>query len=168
MYRKWAAMIFGGYGFVKGSHYFYYSNDYELWLKLGTVGKFTNLPIYGVNYTTLSTSISAKNKMILCLNDIKLSSKYKDKYQNYWRAISFRSVGILNTLLHVISDLPPFLGVKEFLKNMCPTCWRAIKFSHRIILQGILQGILGILYISNRLHNRRLDRAHSGEQELQG
>ncbi len=157
MYRKWAVMIFGGYKPVKRTPSL---SDYGLWLQLGTVGKFANLPIYGVNYTTWSGNISTKNRMKFCLHTIKLISKYKDKYPNYWRAISCRSVGVFNTLLYVISDLRTFLGLKEFLKSRCPACWRAIKFSHRIILQGILQSILGISYLLNRLHNRRLERAH--------
>ena len=117
MYRKAAAMVFSGYSQVKGLHYAHYSNDYELWLKLGTVGKFSNLPIYGVNYTASSRSISAKNGIILCLNDINLISKFKDKYPNYWRAFGFRSVGLFKILLQVISNVPPFSCLKGLLKS---------------------------------------------------
>ena len=170
MFRKAAAMIFGGYSWIEGTHYSGYSSDDDLWLKLGTVGKFTNLPIYGVTYTVLPTSTSAKNRMVLWVRDVKLISKYKDKYPNYWRAISFRIfVGVLNSLLHMISDLPPFSGLKEFLKGRCPACWQAITFGHKIIFQGILRSVLVISYPLNRFHNRRLNKAHFGEPwEWQG
>ncbi|MFC2059680.1 glycosyltransferase family 2 protein [Chloroflexota bacterium] len=149
MYRKSAVMIFGGYSPVKGTPN---CNDYELWLQLGTVGKFANLPIYGVNYTIWSGNISiwlgnisAKNLLTLRLNDLKLTSKYKNEYPNYRRAINSRYVAVFNALFHVISDLPPFSGLKRFLKSRCPACWQAIKFSHEVTLQSIP-------YILNKLH----------------
>jgi len=135
MYRKWAAMVFGGYNPVKGTPSL---NDYELWLQLGTVGKFTNLPIYGIHYTTWPGNISSKKRISKHVDDAKLISKYRKRYPNYWRAIRLRYIGLISTILQAISDLPPFLGSKEFLRNRCPACWRAIKFSHRVIFKSMI------------------------------
>lgn len=159
VFRKLAAMKFGGYtekGNVKTGRVL--SWEWDLWLKLGTVGKLANLPIYGAKISMQPGGITAQSGIVSRLMDIQLVGKYKNEYPNYWRAISFQSVGVFNTIFYVISDLPPFLGLKELLKSRCPACWRAIKFSHKIIQQGILQSILGILYLFNRLHNRRLNR----------
>lgn len=157
MFRKAAMRIFAGYSRIEGTHYSGYSADDDLWLKLGTVGKFTNLPIYGVSYTQLSTSTSPKNRMIMWVRDIKLISSYKDKYPNYWRAISFRFV---KYLLDTFSDFPPMCALKKVLKRRYPACWRVITFGHKIILKGILKIVLVISYPLNRFHNRRLNRAH--------
>lgn len=151
MFRKAAAMIFGGYSQLEEGHYSGYCDDYDLWLKLGTVGKFTNLPIYGVSHVALSTSISAKDRMVLWADDIRLISKYKHKYPNYWRAISFRSAQLLNVLLYIISEAAPFIYLKRFLKSECPTCWRAIILAHNIVFQGIRQLISGVSYVFKKL-----------------
>jgi len=137
MYKKSAAMIFSGYSQVKGTRYSNYSNDYELWLIMGTLGRLANLSMYGIKHTASPTDISKKSRTSLCIKDIRLIRKYKDEYPNYWRAIRVRWVGVLNILSQVISDLPPFLGLKKLLKSRCPACWRLIKLSHRALFRGI-------------------------------
>jgi len=139
MFRKSAAMASGGYREARRP----YSEDYDLWLKLGTKGKLANLSIYGFGYTRHNRGVlfAFRERFIVAIKDLYLCGKYKDKYPHYWRAVSLRSVGILNVLLHIVSDVPPFIYLKRFLKSKCPTCWQAIKFSHRIILQGICEVI---------------------------
>lgn len=157
VYRKSSALDIGGYHEDK----YPYSEDYDLWVKLGTVGKLANLPIYGVRYTSVNRGVAftLKLRVIPAVRSIKLIGKYKDKYPNYWLAVSLRPIRILNCLLHIISNIPPFINLKRFLKSKCPACWRAIAFSHRIIFQSII----GILRLLTGHRNRRLDRTHFGE-----
>ena len=137
MFRKSAATIVGGYSKIRGTRYSNYSHDYDLWLKLGTIGKFANLPIHGVQYVAIPVILAKKSRISLCLKAIRLIARYRNNYPNYWRALSLRLSHLFAVVLDVISDVPPFLIFKNFLKNKCPACWRAITYIHRIIFQGI-------------------------------
>ena len=88
MYRTLEALSFGGYSPVGVAHYSRHPDDYDLWLKLGTVGKIANLPVFSVGYTLVK-----KGKVLtLALEEFNLVSKYKRDYPNYWKAVWFRCV----------------------------------------------------------------------------
>lgn len=80
MFRKLTALEFGGYDESTSTRHI---EDYDLWLKLGTVGKFANLPLYAIKFTQRSGSISGKNKIEQFKKNIKLIKTYKNKYPNY-------------------------------------------------------------------------------------
>ena len=87
MFKRDTALTFGGYD---ESKYIRHIEDYDLWLKLGTVGKFGNLPTHAVKFTLREGSISSKNKLEQFRKNITLAKKYKNKYPNYFGAL-FRS-----------------------------------------------------------------------------
>ncbi len=60
--------------------------DYDLWLKLGTVGKLKNLPIYAVKFLVNFLGHGALNKKDRLNENLKLSQKYKNIYPGYTRA----------------------------------------------------------------------------------
>ncbi len=72
-----------------------YVEDYDLWLRMGTVGKMTNLPIYGITSIVSSGSESGRNKLIQLWRDLKLSIKYKNYYPKSFYAILFAIVRFL-------------------------------------------------------------------------
>ncbi|MCX6754457.1 MAG: glycosyltransferase family 2 protein [Candidatus Nomurabacteria bacterium] len=84
MFKKDAVLGFNGYDESKDTRHV---EDYDLWLKLGTIGKFANLPIYAVKFTSREGSISSTNKIDQFKKDIKLIKNYKNKYPNYFGAI---------------------------------------------------------------------------------
>ena len=61
--------------------------DFDLWLKLGKVGKMANLPIYGIRYTLSATQISAKHKLEQFRKSVSLINKYRHDYPHAGRAI---------------------------------------------------------------------------------
>jgi glycosyltransferase involved in cell wall biosynthesis len=135
MYRKSAAVKVGCY---RESRY-PYSEDYDLWVRLGTIGKLANLPIYGGGYTVRGRKVgyNFRLRFIPAVRSMVLISHYKNKYPHYWRAIRRRSAEIIDMLLHIISDVPLFVYLKRFLKSKCPTCWRTITRVHGAVVQGI-------------------------------
>ncbi len=143
MFRKSAVMKVGGY--IEPTDPLY-SEDHDLWLKLGALGKLANLPIYGLMFTgkkrgigfTFRQSVVADVRFILRMNE------YKDKYPHYWRAVSLRFVQIFNVLLHIISDIPPFVYLKRFLKNKYPAFWQAITSVYR----GVFRRVRGVIRLS--------------------
>ena len=136
LFRKSTAVDSGGYSCIKGTAY---SDDYDMWLKLGAVGKFANLGCFSLAYDVNPSEFELReNKVSLHLRDILMISKYKCGYPNYWRAIRIRYVQLADCCLQVISDVPPFSYLKRFLKSRCPVCWRAIKFSHRVIFKSMI------------------------------
>ncbi|MFH1867224.1 MAG: glycosyltransferase [Patescibacteria group bacterium] len=61
--------------------------DYDLWLKLGTVGKLANLPFYGVKFMIRPTAISVTNKVHQFKKNLKLTRQYKKQYPGFVRAL---------------------------------------------------------------------------------
>jgi len=83
MFRKQAVDKLGGYSEdFRVKHL----EDYDLWLRLGTVGKLANLPRYAVSFMSRDTSISSVNKIKIFKKIIGLISKYKNLYPNYYLA----------------------------------------------------------------------------------
>lgn len=58
--------------------------DYDLWLRLGVVGKFANLKDVAVNITVRPSSLTAKNRIAQARRIKDLSRKYKNIYPNFW------------------------------------------------------------------------------------
>lgn len=83
MFRKEAALRFGGYD---ESLETLHAEDYDLWLKLGTVGKLANLPFYGLRFTERA-GISNLHRMAQFRSDLYLAKKYRMQYPNYWFAL---------------------------------------------------------------------------------
>jgi glycosyltransferase involved in cell wall biosynthesis len=61
-----------------------YSQDYELWLKLGSRGKIANIPRYMVNYRINPTGTSQKDYRVQTDHSYRLISRYKTVYPNYY------------------------------------------------------------------------------------
>lgn len=78
--------------------------DYDLWLKLGLVGKFANLSIYGVRILISVGSISFQNRMEQFRKNLTLIQKYKGKYPNYFKSVVFN---YLRIYLYKLFELLP-------------------------------------------------------------
>jgi len=87
LFRKYAAMKFGGYDESLNTRHL---EDYDLWLKLGTIGKLANLPIFGVRFMARRGSLSSVNKVEQFKKSLKLIKNYKKFYPNYYWSL-FRS-----------------------------------------------------------------------------
>jgi glycosyltransferase involved in cell wall biosynthesis len=84
MFKNSAVMQFGGYSEgVEEKHF----EDYDLWLKLGTIGKLANLPIYALQYTMREGSLSAVNRVEVFHKILKHLNKYKNSYKGYYGAL---------------------------------------------------------------------------------
>ena len=94
MFRADAARTVGGYGDWR------YAEDWDLWLKLGRLGKFYNFPKYFAAYT-----VSGENKSFVYLRPqtrmiFKFLAIHKNDYPGYARAY------VVNTLQYAYSFLP--------------------------------------------------------------
>jgi glycosyltransferase involved in cell wall biosynthesis len=61
--------------------------DYDLWLKMGKIGKLHNLPIYGVEYIVDEKGISHKNKLDQIKKNHHLINRFKEDYPNHRYAL---------------------------------------------------------------------------------
>lgn len=86
VFRKTTALLVGGYN---ESEKIKHVEDYDLWLKLGTKGKFHNLQSYSVKFTLREGSISSINKLDQFKKNIKLIKNFKDKYPKYLISYSY-------------------------------------------------------------------------------
>jgi glycosyltransferase involved in cell wall biosynthesis len=111
MFKKDKALIFRGYSELNDTRHI---EDYDLWLKLGTVGNFGNLPIYAVNFTLREGSISSVNKIEQFRKNISLAKMFKGNYPNYLSSY-FRS--ILRLLIYgFIIKLPIKVFINKLIK----------------------------------------------------
>jgi glycosyltransferase involved in cell wall biosynthesis len=84
MFRKSIVMQFGGYSEGEEAKYM---EDYDLWLKLGSVGKLANLPIYGLKYTMRGGSLTAVHKAKVFKKMLSHIKKYRYSHKGYYGAL---------------------------------------------------------------------------------
>ena len=78
--------------------------DYDLWLRLGTHGKFANLSSHGVCFMQRGGSISSENKIEQFKKNLDLIEKFKAQYPRYFRSMIF---GYLRLFFYRIFVLMP-------------------------------------------------------------
>lgn len=84
--------------------------DYDLWLKIGSISKFYNIPGFGVKFMLWSKSISSENKFNQLKKNLSLIRSYKYKYPNYYIALY---LGYIRLFFYKIYRHLPY-----FLKNI--------------------------------------------------
>jgi len=133
LFRKDAALTMGGYSLFMGTPY---SDDHDMWLKLGKVGKLANLGYFAVAYDNKSsTFVSSINNVHLYIGIIKTINRYKSDYPNYLRAISFLYNKVIESLLYSASEITPFVQMKKLLKERYPSFWKMITFQRSNTIQ---------------------------------
>jgi glycosyltransferase involved in cell wall biosynthesis len=102
VFRKESALKFGGYSESEDTKHI---EDYDLWLKLGTVGKLANLSIYAVRLTIWEQSLSSKNKITQFRKSFKIIHKFKDKYPKYIVSVLY---SWFHLFIYIILTKKPF------------------------------------------------------------
>lgn len=114
MFRKSIALQVGGYSEdLKMKHV----EDYDLWLRMGRIGKLANLSIIGIKLLIHKESLSSKNKIAQFEKSIKLAKLYKNYYPNFYRA--YASL-YMRMMIYKIVTLP-------ILKNIYPFLYKVYK-----------------------------------------
>jgi glycosyltransferase involved in cell wall biosynthesis len=109
MYRRDLAIKVGGYNYPK-----IHGDDYDLWLKLGIIGKFANLRIFAVAYNTRVGNISSINKLSQLKNSIDIIKNYKYCYNHYYYALFRRCIELI---LYGMMGVSPYSYNKIILIN---------------------------------------------------
>lgn len=81
MYRKNIFEKLGGYKNMR------LAEDYDLWLRMGSVGKFANLDTFRIKWTYRKGSASAKKKWKMNLVTLRLIWTYRKQYPHIVRAL---------------------------------------------------------------------------------
>jgi glycosyltransferase involved in cell wall biosynthesis len=111
MYKKETFLNIGGYPIIEDGCYSNFANEYDLWLKMGTIGELINLPIYGVGYTYSYKQMSFKARMGLMLLTMRTRSKYKKYYPHYLRD------GIIFNFILTMFELPLLIKIKRIIRG---------------------------------------------------
>jgi glycosyltransferase involved in cell wall biosynthesis len=77
MYDKQVVVELGGYSEDKKLEHI---EDHELWLRMGTFGKFANINDYAIAYQVSPQSISGKNKLIQFFRKLRICIQYRKQY----------------------------------------------------------------------------------------
>lgn len=107
LFRKKTVLHFGGYDESEASRHV---EDYDLWLKFGTVGKLANLPLYGIKFMLRKGAISAEYKPEQFRRNIGLIRRFRNSYPNFWRALAF---GYLRSVGYTFYRHIPFIWLKQ-------------------------------------------------------
>jgi glycosyltransferase involved in cell wall biosynthesis len=110
MYRRETAVRNGGYSRIKNCYYTDYSFDYELWLKLGTVGKLRNLNIVGAGCINPKWDFSTRNRWEFTKLNLGVIKRYRRYYPNWIKAVVFR-------LVLVVLEIPPVVRFLRWLRK---------------------------------------------------
>jgi len=82
LYRKHVFEQLGGYGNMR------LAEDYDLWLRMGSVGKFASLGTFRVEWTYRSKSFSARKKWSMNMMTLRLVWRYRKQYPHVVRALA--------------------------------------------------------------------------------
>ena len=102
MFKKSVALKFDGYDESKNTQHI---EDYDLWLKLGTVGKFSNLTRYTVSLKQGENTISAKNRINQALRIMDEIKKFQNSYPKFIKGYFF---SIVRLIFFSIQKIIPF------------------------------------------------------------
>jgi glycosyltransferase involved in cell wall biosynthesis len=105
MFRKSAVDSVGGYG------NFRFVEDWDLWLRMGKIGKFYNFKEHFSLYMNAGQNISVSNQKLAGKTILRLLKNYKDEYPNFYKAYC------LNLMQLLFAYLPLFIRkrVQNFL-----------------------------------------------------
>jgi glycosyltransferase involved in cell wall biosynthesis len=108
LFRTGAVRSLGGYSEEQRHRHV---EDYELWLRLGAIGKLANLPLYAVRFALAPGTLSSRNKIEQFKKDIALVRAYRGRYPHalfaliygYLRFLAYRLYALLpSRLQHVL------------------------------------------------------------------
>ncbi len=105
MFRRQPALEIGGY------HNYRFVEDWDLWLRLGKIGKLYNFQEYFSLYMNAGQNLSVSNQKLAGKTILSLLKKYKDEYPNFSKAY------LLNFMQYMFAFLPVFIKkrVQNFL-----------------------------------------------------
>ena len=63
-----------------------YVEDYGLWLRMGLIGKFANIPEYLMSYRVHTGSVTRQKNLAQCKNSLAIIKKHQTQYPNYKKA----------------------------------------------------------------------------------
>jgi len=112
LFRKDAVLKLGGYSEDESVRHV---EDYELWLRLGRVGKLHNLPLYGIKFMQREGAITSKYKPEQFRKDARLVKSFRADYPNYEMAIFFVYI---RRMLFAFDKILPFPSLRNwFIKR---------------------------------------------------
>lgn len=100
MFRRKEALAIGGYRSIS------FAEDWDLWLRLGNIGKLYNFQKYFTCYLVAGQNLSFKKQKQQSRLLFKIIYKYKNDYPGYMRGLA------LNFLQYTYSFLPDFIKIK--------------------------------------------------------
>lgn len=112
VFRKDPVLGLGGYGEGEEVRHV---EDYDLWLRLGRVGKLANLPLYGIKFMQRKDAITSKHKPEQFKKNIRLVKSFRADYPHSRMAVLFT---YLRSALFTLDKVLPFVSLKNwFIKR---------------------------------------------------
>ena len=105
MFRRKEALEVGGYSNIR------FVEDWDLWLRLGKIGKLYNFQEYFALYMNAGQNLTVSNQKFTAKSVLDLIKNYRTEYPNYHKAI------LLNYLQYFFTFIPGFIRnrIQNFL-----------------------------------------------------
>lgn len=113
LFKKDVVLKLGGY-----SEKNKITEDYDLWLRIGQLGKFYVLPIFATKYTIRVNNITSTNLIYSYKRSIELCRKHRKNYDNYLYSLARGYVRLF--IYGYILRMPIYVlinKIKRFFKN---------------------------------------------------
>jgi len=94
---------------------FPFAEDWDLWLRLGKIGKLANLPLYGTRFSFSGKNQSLRFQFPQSLSVIKIIRRHRRAYPHFPKALLFNLGRLLYSLLpfHLKTRIQPLLAAFE-------------------------------------------------------
>ncbi|HEY0979830.1 MAG TPA: glycosyltransferase [Candidatus Paceibacterota bacterium] len=99
--KKSAIEKVGGYSEEKQ---YLHAEDYELWLRIGAIGKMANLSMLSTNLTAHNNSLTSRNRVLQARNVLRSSYVYRKKYPRFFAGYI---VGIVRLMFFCLLNILP-------------------------------------------------------------
>lgn len=107
LYRTKSVKEIGGYNLMK------MSEDHDLWLRLGRIGKLMNFHEYSVKYLFSRGGYNSQDKIFRLKQNMLFAKEHRGAYPNYWSAIA---LGWAKICFYPIFNLMPVKIKGVFLR----------------------------------------------------
>lgn len=82
-----------------------HAEDYELWLRVGVMGKMANLPIPSTKLTAHSNSLTSRNRVLQARNVLRSSFAHRKEYPHFFAGYS---ISIARLVFFYLLNIVPF------------------------------------------------------------
>lgn len=113
VYRRDTVLKTGSYKVISDGYYLNGCNEYDLWFRMGLIGKMANLPFYGVSLDFPMVKMQFKYRLSLLRIYLDMINEYKHYYPH-------KSLAYISAYAITLFELPFMIPMKKYFRRFAP------------------------------------------------